>query len=697
MRAVKTFLSTTIAGALLLSGSVLAEATESSQTSVNNNIPEELPFTVTEERVRCASYEPMKQPLFGDLHVHTSYSFDSFVSSQRNTPWDAYRYAKGEAITLPDESGDQKVIAQIQRPLDFTAVTDHAEFLGQINVCTDDPTEPGYWFPYCMMTRSNTFPIQLLAASYWQDLGVSSTRENRDKSFACTLSDCDEGQAKYWSNIQQAAEDHYDRTEACNFTTMVGYEYTDAPQYKNMHRNVIFRNDKVAEKTISTYETGSYNYPELWKELRKECTDKGNGCDVISIPHNPNLSGGLMFRDPLNDEERDNRIYFEPLVELVQHKAASECRYDRLAGRGVQTQDELCDFEQAVADNLSMLGTVYGKVMTETAKPVPVEEYAPRNMVRNALKDGLKLGQETGVNPFKMGFIGSTDTHSATPGGAEEDNYTGHLGKRDAGYRNVQDHFFDNPGGHAVVWAEENSRDSIFNALRNRETYATSGTRPIVRFFAGWDFTPEMCGSFDLVQQGYNRGVPMGSDMKPRPGSEAPTILITALKDPGIYGHPGTDLQRLQVIKGWVDENGKTYEKVIDIAGDPNNGATVNKNTCAPEGQGYTSLCGVWQDPEFDPEQPAFYYARVVENPSCRWSTLQCKSYGVDPFSPQCEAQAAEQTENMDGMGDIFGRCCIDPETEPFYSPTIQERAWTSPVWYTPEGKEPIKTASTER
>ncbi|ELU09659.1 hypothetical protein CAPTEDRAFT_210232, partial [Capitella teleta] len=189
----------------------------------------------------------------------------------------------------------------------------------------------------------------------------------------------------------------------------------------------------------------------------------------------------------------------------------------------------------------------------------------------------------------------------------------------------------------------------------------------------------------------------MGSDMKPGPADEAPTILITALKDPGIYGHPGTDLQRLQVIKGWVDENGKTHEKVIDIAGNPDNGATVNKNTCEPEGQGYTSLCGVWQDPEFDPEQPAFYYARVVENPSCRWSTLQCKSYGVDPFSPQCEAQAAEQTENMDDFGDIFGRCCIDPETEPFYSPTIQERAWTSPVWYTPEGKASMKTASTER
>lgn len=687
----KTLLSLTTS-ALLFSGMVYAADSQTDKTS--SKVPEVLPFEVTEDRVRCANYDPLKQPFFGDLHVHTSYSFDSFISSQRNTPWDAYRYAKGEAITLPDERGDQKIIAQLQRPLDFTAVTDHAEFLGQINVCADDPSEPGYWFPFCIMSRSNTYPIQLAAADYWQRLGVSDTGANKEKSFACKMSDCDVGQAKYWTNIQQAAEDHYDRTESCNFTTMVGYEYTDAPEFKNMHRNVIFRNDKVIEKTISTYETGSYNFPELWKQLRKECTDKGNGCDVISIPHNSNLSGGLMFRDPANEEDRDNRIYFEPLVELVQHKAASECRFDRIAGRGVQTQDELCDFEQTVADNLSMLGTVYGKVMTENARPVPVDEFAPRNMVRNALKDGLKLGQEEGVNPFKMGFIGSTDTHSASPGGAEEDNFTGHLGKRDSGYRNVQDHFFDNPGGHAVVWAEENSRDSIFNAMRTRETYATSGTRPIVRFFAGWDFKPEMCKAFDMVKQGYERGTPMGGDMTSRPANAAPTILVSALKDPGIMGHPGTDLQRIQIIKGWVDAQGKTHEKVIDVAGNANNGATVNEKTCVPEGQGYTDLCGVWQDPDFDPAQPAFYYARVVENPSCRWSTLQCKSYGVDPFSENCEEQAAAQTEKMDDMGDIFGKCCIKAEDQPFYSPTIQERAWTSPVWYTPEGKEPIKTAA---
>ncbi|MGI9275192.1 MAG: DUF3604 domain-containing protein [Endozoicomonas sp.] len=657
----------------------------------------ELPFERTEKRAPCLNYDSLKQPMFGDLHVHTSYSFDSFVSSQRNTPWDAYRYAKGEAITLPDEHGEQKVIAQIQRPLDFTSVTDHAEFLGQINVCAEDSGKAGYWFPYCMMTRSNTYMVQLLAADYWQKLGVSGKSAQKEKSFACTLSDCDEGQATYWDNIQQAAEDHYDRTENCEFTTFVGYEYTDAPGLRNMHRNVIFRNDQVAAKTISTYETGSYNFPELWKQLRQECTDKDNNCDVISIPHNSNLAGGLMFRDPKTEQERDDRLYFEPLVELVQHKAASECRYDRLRGAGVQTEDELCDFEQTVADNLGMLGTVFGKVMTDEAAPVPLEEFAPRNMVRNALKDGLMLGQRDGVNPFKMGFIGSTDTHSATPGGAEEDNFVGHLGKRDSGYRNVQDHFFDNPGGHAVVWAEENARDSIFNGMRNKETYATSGTRPIVRFFGGWDYKPGMCESTDMVKQGYAGGVPMGGDMKSRPQNGVPKLVVSALKDAGIDGHPGTDLQRVQIIKGWVDKNGKTHEQVFDVAGNPDNGATVNPNTCAPEGQGFTDLCAVWEDPAFDPAQRTFYYARVVENPTCRWSTLQCKSYGVDPFSSSCKEQAAARTDEMGDFGDIFGKCCIDEKTQPFYSPVIQERAWTSPVWYTPESAKPaIKTTSIE-
>jgi hypothetical protein len=643
-------------------------------------------FERTEQRAPCADHTELRQPLFGDLHVHTSYSFDSYVSSQRNDPWAAYRYAKGEPIILPDADGEPVLTAQIQRPLDFTSVTDHSEFLGPINICTQDSGTLGYWFPYCMLTRSETFILQLLAADYWVNLGVAGESKQKETSFVCTIEDCDAAHKATWGRIQQAAEDHYDRSSDCSFTTFVGYEYTDAPSFRNLHRNVIFRNERVTDTAISTYDTGTLNFAGLWSRLREQCIEGGKGCDVMSIPHNSNLSGGLMFPDPITTQQATDRLFFEPLVELVQHKAASECRFDRLAGRGLDTEDELCDFEQVVADNLSMLGTVFGEVQTDEAAPVALENYGRRNMVRNALKDGLALGQRTGTNPFKMGFIGSTDTHSATPGGAEESNYLGHLGRRDSGYRNVQDHFFDNPGGLAVVWAEENSRDSIFEAMRRRETYATSGTRPVVRFFAGADLPGDLCEAPDMIEQAYARAVPMGGEIDARPGGQSPRFLVSALKDGGSPGSPGVDLQRLQIIKGWVDGDGATHEAVYDVAGSADNGAGVNPANCAVTGRGHSSLCTVWQDPQFNPAEDAFYYVRVLENPSCRWSTLQCQAAGVNPFADNCAEQASLKTAQLQdeqgAIGDIYGKCCLDPQTQPFYSPIIQERAWTSPIWY---------------
>ena len=640
-------------------------------------------FERTEEREPCAHYTEARQPLFGDLHVHSSYSFDSYISSQRNTPWAAYRYATGEPIELPDEKGAQNLRVRIERPLDFAAVTDHAEFLGPINLCTDDSSEPGYWFPACIMTRSNIFIVQLLAADYWQKRGVSSGEHK--ESFVCKLADCDAAHRRVWRDIQRAAEDHYDRTSECNFTTFIGYEYTDAPGFRNLHRNVIFRNKHVTRTAISAIDTGSMNFPELWRRLRAECIEGDKGCDVLAIPHNPNLSGGFMFRDPETPEEAEDRLFFEPVVELVQHKAASECRFDRLRGFGLDTEDELCDFEQAEADNLAMLGTIFGEIRTEGALPVPLERFGRRNMVRNALKDGLALQRGTGVNPFKMGFIGSTDTHSATPGGAEEYNYAGHLGRRDVGYRNVQDHFFDNPGGLAVVWAEENSRDAIFAALRRREAYATSGTRPVVRFFAGDGLSPALCDAGDMAAQAYGTGVPMGGELDGSQASGGPAFLVSAQKDPGTPANPGNDLQRLQIIKGWIDAEGRTHEKVFEVAGNPDNGAHVNPEDCRPLGAGFQRLCEVWRDPEFNAQENAFYYARALENPSCRWSTRQCQAAGVNPFSDDCAAQAAAATEfaQEDGaIGDVYGKCCIDSAEHPFYSPVIQERAWTSPIWY---------------
>ena len=642
-------------------------------------------YEITEERTPCSEYQPLRRPLFGDLHVHSSYSFDAYASSTRRNPWDAYSYAKGRPIVLPDADGRQSLVAQLARPLDFAAVTDHAEYLGPIDVCSEDAGRLGYWWPHCMATRAGNQWVQLFALDLWTRLAGQQDVASAH-SFACTLSDCDAAGAAAWGRIQQAAADHYDRSAACSFTTFVGYEYTDSPERRNMHRNVIFRNAAVTDMPISNYDTGRYNFPKLWQGLRAQCIEGRQGCDVLTIPHNPNLAGGLMFRDPTSPEELRNRLFFEPVVELVQHKGASECRFDRLAGRGLDTEDELCDFEQIASDNLSMLGTVNGVVRTEAAKPVPLEAFARRNLVRNALKDGLAYAQRQGTDPFALGFIGSTDTHSATPGGTDEGDYKGHLGRRDAGFRNLQDHFYANPGGYAVVWAEENSRDAIFSALKRRETYATSGTRPIVRFFAGTDLPDDLCTEEDAIAQAYRHGVPMGGELRASAGPMR--LFVEAHKDAGADGLPGIDLQRIQVIKGWADAAGQTHERIFDVAGDAANGAGVNSQTCAPEGAGAARLCAVWQDPTFNAEQPAFYYARVLENPSCRWSTRQCQAADVNPFAANClaQAEAANQALLAKGVasGDIYGKCCLDPATEPFYAPTIQERAWTSPIWHRP-------------
>lgn len=640
-------------------------------------------FERTEHRDPCARSESNRQPLFGDLHVHTSYSFDSYLSNQRNDPWDAYRYAKGKPIILPNANGEQAVEARIGRPLDFAAVTDHAEFLGQIKICTEDVGKLGYWWPHCVMTRGQNIWVQLLAANWWTRLG-GQLESPPEKSFACTLSDCDTAQLDSWKQIQRAAEEHYDRSSDCSFTTFVAYEYTEAFDQNNMHRNVIFRNTNVSKLPVSVYDTGRDSFPELWRRLRSQCTDLDTGCDVMAIPHNSNLSGGLMFRDPRSTEELENRQFFEPVVELVQHKGASECRYDRLRGLGLDTVDEQCDFEQIPTDNLNMMGTVHGEVRTERANEVKLDIFGRRNMVRNALKDGLVLREKLGTNPFVMGFIGSTDTHNAAPGSTEEDNYLGHLGRRDAQYNSVQDHFYSNGGGLAVVWAEENSRDSIFTAVRRKETYATSGTRPILRFFAG-KMEEDLCTAPDMVSLAYQRGIPMGGTLRPAESGTAPTFLVSVQKDSGTLRSPGTDLQRVQIIKGWLDTRGQTHEKVFDIAGDAANGAGVDTDNCNRVGRGIKQSCTVWRDPEFKAHENAFYYVRVLENPTCRWSTLQCQAAGVNPFSDQCQTEAANATasaQKSGASGDVYDRCCLDPNQEPFYSRTIQERAWSSPIWY---------------
>src|SRR5581483_2114041 len=401
---------------------------------------------------------------------------------------------------------------------------------------------------------------------------------------------------------QAAAEEFYDRTDACTFTSFVAYEWSGQPNGNNLHRNVIFRNAVVPALPTSYMEQPT---PQgLWAALKTQCLDGLPGCDVLAIPHNPNVSGGLMFapvnadQSPLTATDAAFRSSMEPMVEMNQHKGDSECR------PGVDSTDEVCGFEKL--NRLQLFAAVSD----------PNQVFPPLNYVRNALKEGLVQEELLGVNPFKLGLIGSTDTHNATPGGTEEQDFgaNGHLGLRDHAtpafmlQRVTPAGIEATPGGLAVVWAEENSRDAIFAAMRRREVYGTSGTRPILRFFAGRE--PDLrCGDPEFVAHAYDGGVPMGGDIGPVRREKSPRFGVLAFRDPGAATVVGTPLQRVQIVKGWVDAAGQTHEKVFDVAGDADDGATVDTATCAPSGAGFDSLCAVWTDPEFDRSERAFYYA----------------------------------------------------------------------------------------
>jgi len=467
-----------------------------------------------------------------------------------------------------------------------------------------------------------------------------------------------------WQAIRDAAEEAYDRSSECRFTSFVGYEWTAILEDGiNLPRNVIFRNEKVPPLPLSWVETPSA--VDLWDHLEEKCVRGIPGCDALTIPHNSNLSAGLMFESagltkvsdadtPYTAEVALRRNRWEPLVEIMQHKGDSECALPFGAD-----SDEACGFETLLYDRFGPKFSRLARRRTPTAS----------NYVRNALEQGLLQQTRIGANPFKHGIIASTDTHIAAPGLTAEKNHPGHggagIGAAEGLPQGFPDDFEFNPGGLAVVWAEENTRDSLFTAMQRREVYGTSGTRPLVRFFGGWDFPNDLCTAPDFVAQAYTSGVPMGGDLRPRPGeSAAPRFAVWAAQDPGSAHSPGSPLQRIQIVKGWV-ENGERRERVIDVAGG-DNGAGVDKATCNQTGGGAGSLCTVWSDPEFDPKVPAFYYGRVLENPSCRWSQYVCNAAGID-----CES-GAELPEGLQG-------CCSAE-----HQPVIQERAWTSPIWYTP-------------
>lgn len=616
-----------------------------------------LAFDRTEAREACAQHAPLRRPFFGDSHVHTAFSFDASTQDTRNTPREAYRFAKGEPMGIqPYDENDQPTrTIQLDRPLDWTAVSDHAELFGTVRVCTT-PGMEGYWHPVCIAHRhlpSISFQLiagrTLIGKSRWGMCGDEGVR-------------CAEQRGVVWREIQDAAEEAYDRSEACRFTSFVGYEWTGTVGVgQNLHRNVIFRNEIVPAMPTSWVDTPSAL--DLWDRLQSECVDGNAGCDVLTIPHNSNLSGGLMFQSAgvaspddegmaIGDTEAQRRSRWEPLVEIVQHKGDSEC--DIAAG---WAGDEACGFEKLPYDRFGAKFSIF------VSKEVPTAG----SFVRDALKQGLLVGRKTGSNPFKFGVVGSTDTHIAAAGMTAEEGHPGHggagVGAGEGVPAGFSDDFEFNPGGLAVLWAEENSRDSLFAAMQRREAYATSGTRPIVRFFGGWDYPADLCEQEDFVAKGYQRGVAMGSDLRDRPAAaDAPRLAVWALQDGGVGGMP---LQRIEVVKGWL-QGGEAREEVVLVAG-AEGGADVDLSTCEPTGSGGAqTLCSVWTDPDFDPTEPAFYYARVLENPTCRWSQYACIAADVD---------CAEPEKIPDGLA----ACCSQA-----HRPGIQERAWSSPIWYTP-------------
>ena len=601
----------------------------------------------------CANRDPLRQALFGELHVHTAISMDAFMFQTRLRPDDAYRFAVGEEVLLPplDAEGKPTRPVRIERPLDFAAVTDHAMNFGATHLCAT-PGSPAYDSEACVRFRS---PIDLRSPganlkSVIRQLGerIGSDLTSPDICGEDGVR-CREASTTVWQETLEAAERWNDTSEDCTFTTFAAYEYTATPELTKVHRNVIFRNDVVPELPISYVDEP--DAIEMWRKLRAACNDAGTGCDALAIPHNSNLSNGHMFAPDYGDAETleeqreiaELRVAMEPVVEMMQMKGDSECRNGMWKVLG--GNDELCAFEKMRPANTPDCedGTGEGALAGDGC-------ISRLDFARYALVEGLREADRLGVNPYAFGLVAATDGHDATPGAVEEWRQDLGLGRPNPGAG-------QSPGGLAGVWAEENSRDSIFDALRRRETFGTSGPRISVRFFGGWDFTDDLCSQPDLVAQGYAEGVPMGNELPPEVAERSPVFVVSALRDPGTPEHPGGLLQRVQIVKGWADDDGNFHQRIADVAGSAENGADVDPATCKPHGPGRDALCGVWRDPEFDPKQRAVYYARVVENPSCSQTGWSCALAPDDRTPPWC----------TDG-----------------YKDTVQERAWTSPIWYSP-------------
>lgn len=592
------------------------------------------------------------RPYFGDTHLHTSYSFDAGAFGARLGPRDAYRFARGEQVT---SSTGQPV--RLSRPLDFLVVADHSDGMG--------------FFP---MIFSGTPAIMAdPQGRKWHDMihsgqGGDAAIDIIGNFGKGTISKAIfplPGTPAYrgaWQETIAAAEEFNDPGR---FTAFIGFEWTSNTAGNNLHRNVIFRDNADKASRTEPYTTikplGSDNPRDLWKWMA--AFEQATGGNVLAIAHNGNLSNGRMFPliesftgKPVDREYVEQRARWERLYETTQTKGTGE------AHPFLSANDEFADFEIWDKGNLD-LSIVKDKSMLEF-------EYT-----RSALKNGLKLEQSLGTNPYKFGLIGSSDAHTGLAA-MEEDNFFGKVVPSEPSPERLTNAFVSSKqtatglaimdwevaaSGYAAVWATDNTRTALWDAMERKETYATTGTRMIVRFFGGWDFEAADAHNRMPAIIGYTKGVPMGGDLSTAPRGKSPAFLVAALKDP-----IGANLDRIQVIKGWLDTSGKLHEKVYDVVwGDadkrkpgadgklPAVGSTVDvANATWTNTIGDPELITVWKDPDFDSAQRAFYYARVLEIPTPRWTAYDAKRFGGQPL--------------------------------PGTTMTLQERAYTSPIWYTP-------------
>ena len=647
-------------------------------------------FSVDKSETQTASITSNedRNPYYGDLHVHTSYSFDAYVFGITATPDDAYRYARGEGIKHP-----MGYEMKLREPLDFYAVTDHGIFLGMVNAMADTTTKasqqpiskpfhnlnrPENMNDESFGQRANLFS-SIIGGNiveqypYWHPRVIKAWL-TKNSALALKVFDYDVHKSA-WADIARAAEEHNDPGK---FTSFIGYEFTSSTNVEggNLHRNVIFNSSEAPIRPWSRID--SINPEDLWTWMDK-LRDKG--VDSLAMPHNSNGSNGQMFEMetfrgyPIDNAYSEKRMRNEPLVEITQVKGTSETH------PLLSPDDDWADFE----------------IMNKRIGSRPPTYSMPAGgYVRDAYLRGLRLEWTRQGNPYKFGLIGSSDSHTGA-GAYDENNYWSKVGLLDGTamargsvplsadrvsmlkeyaeeYRQplgiseeeqgtyTAPGFFDQWGaaGLAVAWAEENTRDSIFAAFKRKETFATTGTRTAVRFFAGYDMQSIDLNSESLIKEAYAKGVTMGADLMAE-GTQSPDFIVWAQRDKN-----GSPLQRIQIIKGWIDAtNSVPHEMVYDVACSdglsvdpvtnrcPDNGARVNINDCSiTQGVGSAELKTRWSDPDFDPDVKSFYYVRVLENPTCRWSTWDAIKAGLKPRT---------------GLHQ-----------------TIQERAWTSPIWYVP-------------